>query len=66
MEASIYVILPPKCIEFPQHLMEEIILVSPVHYETQATWENRFFSVPMIKLKMFGVYFHNRNIIHGD
>ena len=26
MEANIYVILPPKCTEFPQHLMEKILL----------------------------------------
>ena len=26
MEANIYVILPPKCIEFPQHLMVKIFL----------------------------------------
>ena len=28
----------------------------PLHCETQANWENLFFSVPLIKLKMFGGY----------
>ena len=28
MEAEIYVILHPKCIEFPQHLMVKIFLLN--------------------------------------
>ena len=30
--------------------------MSPLHCETQATWENLFFTVPIIKLKIFGGY----------
>ena len=33
-----------------------MILMSPLHCETQATWENMFFTVPIIKLRMFGGY----------
>ena len=33
-----------------------MILMSPRHCETQATWENLFFNVPTIKLRMFGGY----------
>ena len=62
MEANIYVILPPNCIEFPHHLMVKIVLRNnfchhlPLHCETQAAWENLFFTLPMIKLKIFGGY----------
>ena len=31
-------------------------LMSPFHCETQATWENMFFAVPIIKLRMFQGY----------
>ena len=31
-------------------------LMSPLHCETQATWANLFFTVPVIKLGMFGGY----------
>ena len=31
-------------------------LMSPLHCETQATWANQFFTVPVIKLRMFGGY----------
>ena len=55
-----YVILPPKCIEFPHHskakIFYKMILVKPLHCETQANWENLFFTVPLIKLRMFGGY----------
>ena len=30
--------------------------MSPLHYETQAIWENLFFTRPIIKLRMFGGY----------
>ena len=46
MEANIYVKLPPKCIEFPQHSVvyfSEMILMSPLHCETQATGESVFY-----------------------
>ena len=33
-----------------------MILKSTLHCETQATWENMFFTVPIIKLRMFGGY----------
>ena len=33
-----------------------MILMSPHHCETQATWENMFFTVPIRKLRMFGGY----------
>ena len=33
-----------------------MILMSPRHCETQAIWENLFFNVPKIKLRMFGGY----------
>ena len=33
-----------------------MILMSPRHCETQAIWENLFFNVPTIKLRMFGGY----------
>ena len=33
-----------------------MILMSPLQCETQATGENMFFIVPMIKLRMFGSY----------
>ena len=46
-------ILPPKSIEFPQHLMvkifHKVIFMSPFHCENK-------FTVPMIKLRMFGGY----------
>ena len=32
----------------------QLIFISPLHCETQAPWENMFFSVSIIKLKMFG------------
>ena len=60
MEANIYVILPPRCIDFPQHskvkIFHEMILKTPLHCETQTTWENLFFTVPIIKLQVFEVY----------
>ena len=37
MEANIYVILPPKCTEFPQHLMEKILLRNN-SYVTTSLW----------------------------
>ena len=33
-----------------------MILVSPLDWQTQATWENLFFTVPIIQLRMFGGY----------
>ena len=33
-----------------------MILMSPLHCETQTAWENMFFTVPVIKLRMFRVY----------
>ena len=33
-----------------------MILMSPLHCETQATWENLFFTVLIIKLRMFEGY----------
>ena len=33
-----------------------MILMSPRHCETQTTWENLFFTVLIIKLRMFGGY----------
>ena len=33
-----------------------MILMSPFHCEIQATWENLFFTVPIINLRMFGGY----------
>ena len=34
-----------------------MILISPLHCETKATWENLFFTAPIIKLrKLFGGY----------
>ena len=30
--------------------------MSALHCETQATWKNLFFTVPIIKLRMFGCY----------
>ena len=33
-----------------------MILMPPLHCETQATWENLFCTVPVIKLRMFGGY----------
>ena len=33
-----------------------MILMSSCHCETQATWDNLFFNVPTIKLRMFGGY----------
>ena len=30
--------------------------MSPLHCETQATWENMFFTMSIIKLRMFGGY----------
>ena len=33
-----------------------MIVMSPLHCETQATWQNLFFTVPIIKLRMFGGY----------
>ena len=60
MEAEIYVTLPPKCIEFPKYSMVKIfwrnVSMSPLHWKTQATWENLFSNVPVIKLRMFGAY----------
>ena len=32
------------------------MILSPLHCETQATWENPFFTVLIIKLRMFGGY----------
>ena len=53
MEANIYIISPPKSIEFPQHLMVkmfyEMILMSPFYCE------NNFF-LPVLKLRIFGGY----------
>ena len=33
-----------------------MILMSPLHCETQATLENMFFTALLIKLRMFGGY----------
>ena len=33
-----------------------MILMSLLHCETQATWENMFFTALLIKLRMFGGY----------
>ena len=32
--------------------------MSPLHCETQATWENLFFTLSLIKLKMIGGYIY--------
>ena len=53
MEANIYVVLPPKIIEFPQHLMVkifyEMILMSPFYCENN-------FTLPILTLRMFEGY----------
>ena len=33
-----------------------MIFLSPLHRETQATWENLFFTMQIIKLRIFGGY----------
>ena len=45
MEANISVILCPKCIESPHSMVKislQIILMPPLHCETQVTWEDFF------------------------
>ena len=37
-----------------QKYFYEMIFTSSRHCETQATWENLLFTVPIIKLRMFG------------
>ena len=37
-----------------QKYFYEVILMSPLYRETKAAWENMFFSVSIIKLRMFG------------
>ena len=53
MEANIYVILPPKCIELSQHLMVKIFLRND-SYANHFILNN--FTVPVIKFRMFGGY----------
>ena len=46
MEANISVILRPKCVESPHSMVKislQIILMPPLHCETQVTWENFLF-----------------------
>ena len=33
-----------------------MILMSPLHFQIMATWDNLFFTVPIITLRMFGGY----------
>ena len=60
LHANIYAILPQRYIEFPLHSMIKIFLrndlMSPLLCKTHAAWENMFFTVPIIKLGMFGSY----------
>ena len=60
MEVNIYVILPPKCIEFPQHSMVKIFFGnnSNVITSLRSNRPERICSllVPIKKLKMFGGY----------
>ena len=35
-----------------------MIVMSPFHCETLVTWENLFFTEPIIKLRMFGGYIY--------
>ena len=56
MEADIYVILlsiPPT--SDGKNSLTKCFLA--LHCETQAAWENLFFPVPIINLRMFGGYF---------
>ena len=56
MEADIYVILlsiPPT--SNGKNSLTKCFLA--LHCETQAAWENLFFPVPIINLRMFGGYF---------
>ena len=55
MEADIYVILlsiPPT-----SNGKNSLKCFLALHCETQAAWENLFFPVPIINLRMFGGYF---------
>ena len=56
MEANIYVILLsiPTTSNGKNSLTKCFLAL---HCETQAAWENLFFPVPIIKLRMFGGYF---------
>ena len=67
MEA--YIILPPKCIEFPEHSMVKMFLRSDsyvtAYCETQGTWENLFFTVPIIKQNVWRLFFRSRSIHRG-
>ena len=56
MEADIYVIL----LSIPTTSSGKNSLTKcflALHCETQAAWENLFFPVPIINLRMFGGYF---------
>ena len=61
MKANIYVTLSPNCIEFPQNSFSQNIFTKPLFYEIilgqhLIVGENLFFTVPIIKLRMFGGY----------
>ena len=70
MEANIYVILPPKCIESPQHPMVKVLSLNDSYVTTSLRntsnlGESVLYCANNKTENVWRLYFHNKTIHRG-